>query len=366
MLLEQPRGAGPGGSDWDLAGLLKIRILWTGCRLFSPIEHQKSGVSFIKRRRHLWLSEGDLPSHPCVDFNLLVLKFVMGCAHSKPAAVAPHAPTATPAARVTSPTPTADPVAAPITPGSSPTPGTAPISSATSAAADVADRRCEAPTAFDRVLEVKDKTEYVAGAAGTFVNTAQGIISAAPRGLVDSFATGAASAAASAADYSAANAPRLAAFLGILCGTAADLLGAIAPAIPFGGVAAAVLGKALEQGAAYAQAIQAAHDLRQVIADRRSTIEMFAGEASLAQIHASLVGHAAQTLRDAVALLVQSYSGPTQLRSEVCKFFTARGRLQALLDAASGLKVGGVGSAKVPCWCALHDFLFASPPPLRS
>ena len=251
----------------------------------------------------------------------------MGCASSKLASVAPassavpHSPD-----RVTSPTLPEDS-------------GAPPVPSAGTPAATTAGTRCEAPSAFDRVMEAKDKEDYIAGAAETAVNTAHSILSAAPPGIVDSLATGAAGAAASAVEFTATNAPGLASFLGSLCGAAADLLGAVAPAIPFGGVAVAVVGKALEQGQAYAQAIVAAQDLRQAIADRRSTIELFAGEASLVQAHAPLVRHAAQTLRDAVALLAKSYDGKTRLRSEVFKFFTARGGLQALQDASSGLKV---------------------------
>ena len=201
--------------------------------------------------------------------------------------------------------------------------------------------RCEAPPALDRVIEAKEKVEYVADAAGTIVSTACAIIDAAPPDVVDALASGVTTAASAAAQYTAENAPGLATFLGQLCGSAVDLLGAIAPAVPFGGVAAAVIGLIAEQGAAYAQAYQAAHALRQTIADRRTTIEEFARSASLAAKHSGLVGHAAQALRDAVALLAESYaqSGHTKLRKEVFKFFTAKGGLQALQDAAAQIEV---------------------------
>lgn len=217
-----------------------------------------------------------------------------------------------------------------------PTPQSADVTASRRAAADLptlADRGA-ASTGVDRVADAKERAEYVGGAASGAIDVAQAILAAAPPGIADSLAS-------AAAEYTAANAPGLAAFIGQLCGTAADLLGAIAPAIPFGGVAAAAFGKALEQGEAYALALQAARDLRKAIADRRPTIEEFAGQASLAAKHASLVGRAAQALRDAVALLAKSYAegGRSSLRAEVWKFFTAKGGLTALQDAASGINV---------------------------
>jgi len=199
----------------------------------------------------------------------------------------------------------------------------------------------EAPTALDQVIEAKEKVEYVADAASTLVSAACAILAAAPPDVVDMLAAGVAGAMSTAARYTAENAPGLASFLGQLCGCATDLLGAIAPAIPFGGVAAAVIGLVAEQGAAYAQAFQAAHALRQTIADRRTTIEEFTRSASLAAKHSSLVGHASEALRNAVALLAESYAqtGPTKLRKEVFKFFTAKGGLQALQDAAAQIEV---------------------------
>ena len=214
-----------------------------------------------------------------------------------------------------------------------------PLSAAASAAATAADARSEAPTAIDRVTDAKERVEYVADAAATAVNTAQAILAELPPDVSDSLAEGATGILASAGQVAVANAPKVAAFLGSLCGTAADLLGAIAPAIPFAGAAAAALSKALEQGEAYAQAFKAVHDLRQTIQVRRPTIERFVGEASLAAQHAALVGQAAQALRDAVQLLVKSFSGCSTLRSEVFKFFTAKGRLQALQDAAGAINV---------------------------
>lgn len=159
----------------------------------------------------------------------------------------------------------------------------------------------EAPAVVDRVEQ--STLEYVASTASAAVEAAQATLDGAPPGITDLLVQGASSAASAASQFTAQNAPGMAAFIGQLCGTAADLLGAIAPAIPFGGVAAAAFGKALEQGEAFAQAMQAARDLRQTIADRRPTIARFAAQASLARDNASLVGHAAQTLRDAVALL---------------------------------------------------------------
>lgn len=216
-----------------------------------------------------------------------------------------------------------------------------------SASAPDADARSQAPMAMDRVVEAMTSAEYVTDTASTIVSNASSILEAAPPGIADSLAsgvaTGAVAAASAAMQFTAENAPAIATFLGQLCGSAADLLSAIAPAIPFGGVAAAALGLVAEQGAAYAQAFQAAHALRQTIADRRSTIEEFAGSAGLAAKHASLVGHAAQALRDAVGLLTASYSGPKKLRSEVFKFFTAKGGLQALQEATAAIQVGWGG-----------------------
>lgn len=221
---------------------------------------------------------------------------------------------------------------------------TTPLSTPLWDAASAADARSAAPTALDRIEDAKESAEFVGGAANKALTDAQDIIAAAPPGVADSLAAGASSLAAAAAQYTAANAPGLTVFIGQLCGAAADLLGAIAPAIPFGGVAVAVFGKALEQGEAYALAIRAARDLKQVIADRCPTIEKFAGQVSLAAENASLMGHAAQALRDAVALLAKSYAegGRSSLRSEVWKFFTAKGGLQALLDAAAAIDVRGM------------------------
>jgi len=193
-------------------------------------------------------------------------------------------------------------------------------------------------------MEAKERAEYVADAAGAVVSNAATVLASAPPGLVDLLAAGSATAASSgfaAAQYTSANAPVIATFLGQLCGTAADLLGAIAPAIPFGGVAAAALGLVAEQGAAYAEAFQAAHALRQTIAERRTTIEAFAGSSALAAKHANLVGHAAVALRDAVNLLVTSYPGSRKktLRAEAWKFFTAKGGLRSLQDAAGAINV---------------------------
>ena len=214
-----------------------------------------------------------------------------------------------------------------------------PLSAATSSAATAADAQSEAPTAIDRVTGATETVEYVADKAATAVNTAQAILAQLPPEVSDSLAASATGLLATAGQVAASNAPQIAAFLGSLCGTAADLLGAIAPAIPFAGAAAAALAKALEQGEAYAQAFKAVHDLRQTIQARRPTIERFVGEASLAAQHAHLVGPAAQALRDAVQLLVQSYSVRSTLRSEVFKFFTAKGRVQTLQDAAGAINV---------------------------
>jgi hypothetical protein len=168
------------------------------------------------------------------------------------------------------------------------------------------------------VVDATEKAEFVADIAITAASTAQEILAKSPPGIVDDLASGASGVAEAAGQYSAAIAPGLATFIGMLCGTAADLLGAIAPAIPFAGAAVAAFGKLLEQGDAYVQAMQAADALKQTLRNRRPTIEQFAGQAALASQHCSLVGHAAQTLRDAVKLLAKSYSeGRSSLRKEV-------------------------------------------------
>ena len=234
----------------------------------------------------------------------------------------------------------------------------APLALTTEAAASAADARSEAPTAFERVMDGAEDVEYVADDASDAVDKATAVLDAAPPGVVDNIAAGASSAAAEAVQYAVDNAPGMADFIGKLCGTAADLLGSIAPAIPFGGIAAAVLGMAAKQGQAYADAMQAARDLQQVIADRRPTIEQFAASAPLARANASLVGHAAQALRDAVALLRDSYSkdrrGGRRLRSEVWKFFTAQGGLKKLQDAATGISVRACGGGVWQPRPALH------------
>ena len=228
----------------------------------------------------------------------------MGCAPCAPLEITPADPTSTHDTPATLPEISCE-VHSLITPPEPTTyeeSGNDPValSAAASDAATAADERSEAPTAIDRVTDAREWAEFVADAAATAVNTAQDILAQLPPDVSDSLAAGATGVLAAAGQVAVANAPKVAAFLGSLCGTAADLLGAIVPAIPFAGAAAAVLAIALKQGEACAEAFKAVYNLRQTIQVRRPTIERFVGEASLAAQHAALVGHAAQALRDAV------------------------------------------------------------------
>jgi len=105
--------------------------------------------------------------------------------------------------------------------------------------------------------DAMERAEHVGSTASAALATAEGILAAAPPGVADSLASGAASVAGAAAQYTAetpASRPSSAASAARLpnCSVRSP------PAIPFVGAAAAVFSKALEQGQAYAQAQKAA------------------------------------------------------------------------------------------------------------
>jgi hypothetical protein len=229
------------------------------------------------------------------------------------------------------------------------------VDDALSAAASAIDPPAPSSSMADRVAGVVDDAELVADNASSAIENTESVLEKLPSSLLDDALAAATDTGGAAVALVQSRAPVLAS----LCSCVANVFGAIAPAVPFAGAAAAVIAVAAEQGAKYIAAAQAAEDLRSCIASDYPTISKFAQSPALAKDHAVLLDRTCKTLREAAELLVKSYnkaaatapatlgSRAKQLRSEVWKYFVAGTRLETLQGLKADLKdlVAGMAAA---------------------